>query len=83
LTTLVVLTMSAMGGSMFPRFLMPEIMQKVGLLTFNAWALDGFTKIFWRDEPVGHVWPQVSVLLVAAVLFFLIARRLASRWDVT
>ena len=83
LSTLVVLTMSAMGGSMFPRFLMPEIMQKVGLLTFNAWALDGFTKIFWRDEPVWNVWPQVSVLLVAAVLFFLIARRLAGRWDVT
>lgn len=83
LTTLVVLTMSAMGGSMFPRFLMPEFIQKVGLLTFNAWALDGFTKIFWRDEPVWSVWPQVSVLLGAAAVFFLIARRLARRWDVT
>ena len=83
LTTLVVLTMSAMGGSMFPRFLMPAFMQKVGLLTFNAWALDGFTKIFWRDEPVWSVWPQVAVLLAAAAMFFLIARRLASRWDVT
>ena len=44
---------------MFPRFLMPEAMQKAGLLTINAWAIDGFTKVFWRDEPVLHLWPQV------------------------
>ena len=82
LTTLVVLVMSALGGSMVPRFIMPESLQKVGLVTFNAWAIDGFTKIFWREEPVTHVWLQVLVLLGAAVVFFAIARRLARRWEV-
>ena len=82
LTTLVVLIMSALGGSMVPRFIMPELLQKIGLVTFNAWAIDGFSKIFWREEPVSHVWPQVLVLLGAAVLFFVIARRLARRWEV-
>ena len=82
LTTLVVLVMSALGGSMVPRFIMPEFLQKIGLVTFNAWALDGFTKIFWREEPVAHVLPQVLVLLGAATLFFAIARRLARRWEV-
>src|SRR6201987_4608193 len=81
LSTLVILIMSAIGGSMFPRFLMPEAMQKAGLLTINAWAIDGFTKVFWRDEPVAHLWPQVLVLLAVGVLFFLIARRLARRWE--
>jgi ABC-2 type transport system permease protein len=38
-----------------------------GLLTINAWAIDGFTKVFWRDEPVSHLWPQVLVLLAAAL----------------
>ena len=38
---------------MFPRFLMSETMQKFGLLTFNAWALDGYLKVFWRDAPSG------------------------------
>ena len=61
LSTLVILVMSSIGGSMFPRFLMPEAMQKAGLLTINAWAIDGFTKVFWRDEPVSHLWPQVGV----------------------
>ena len=82
LTTLVVLVMSALGGSMVPRFIMPELLQKIGLVTFNAWAIDGFTKIFWREEPISHVWPQVLVLLGAAALFLAIARRLARRWEV-
>jgi ABC-2 type transport system permease protein len=79
--TLIILTMSALGGSMFPRFLMPEAMQKVGLLTFNAWAIDGYTKVFWRDEPVLHLAPQVAVLIGAGMALFLIARRFARRWE--
>ena len=81
LSTLVILVMSSIGGSMFPRFLMPEAMQKAGLLTINAWAIDGFTKIFWRDEPVSHLWPQLLVLLAIAILLFGIARRVARRWE--
>ena len=49
MSTIIILTMSALGGSMFPRFLMSETMQKIGLLTFNAWALDGYLKVFWRN----------------------------------
>jgi ABC-2 type transport system permease protein len=81
LSTLVILIMSSIGGSMFPRFLMPEAMQKAGLLTINAWAIDGFTKIFWRDQPVSELWPQVLVLLGIAVVLFAIARRVARRWE--
>jgi ABC-2 type transport system permease protein len=81
LSTLVILIMSSIGGSMFPRFLMPEAMQKAGLLTINAWAIDGFTKIFWRDLPVSDLWPQVLVLLGTAVVLFAIARRVARRWE--
>jgi ABC-2 type transport system permease protein len=81
LSTLVILIMSSIGGSMFPRFLMPEAMQKAGLLTINAWAIDGFTKVFWRDEPLSHLWPQVSVLLGVGVVLFVIARKLARRWE--
>ncbi len=81
LSTLAILVMSAIGGSMFPRFLMPEAMQKAGLWTINAWAIDGFTKVFWRDLPVSALWPQVAVLLAIGILLFLIARRIARRWE--
>ena len=81
ISNLAILIMSALGGSMYPRFLMPDKMQKIGLLTLNAWAIDGFQKIFWRDEPVWAVWPQVAVLIGVGIVFFLIARRLAQRWQ--
>jgi len=81
ISNLAILLMSALGGSMYPRFLMPEKMQKFGLLTLNAWAIDGFTKIFWRDEPARAVLPQVAVLIAVGVVFFLIARKMAERWE--
>ena len=81
LSTLVILIMSSVGGSMFPRFLMPESMQEAGLLTINAWAIDGFTKVFWRDLPVTELWPQVGVLVGIGVVLFVVARRVARRWE--
>ncbi len=81
ISTLIILTMSAVGGSMFPRFLMPEMMQKAGLFTFNAWAIDGYTKVFWRDEPISHLAPQVAVLIGSGIALFLIARRFARKWE--
>jgi len=81
MSTLIILPMSALGGSMFPRFLMSESMQKLGLLTFNGWALDGYLKVFWRDAPVWQLWPQVLVLTTLAVVFMLLARLFARRWE--
>jgi ABC-2 type transport system permease protein len=39
-------------------------------------------KVFWRDEPLSALAPQVAVLLAAAVILFTLARRLARRWEV-
>jgi ABC-2 type transport system permease protein len=80
-STILILTMSALGGSMFPRFLMSEGMQKVGLLTFNAWALDGYLKVFWRQAPIWQLWPQLLVLVTLTFVFLSIARLLARRWE--
>jgi linearmycin/streptolysin S transport system permease protein len=80
-STLLILIMSSIGGSMFPRFLMPPAMQKAGLFTINAWAIDGFTKVFWRDLPLTSLWPQVGVLLATGIVLFLVARRIARRWE--
>ena len=78
-----ILLMSAIGGSFYPRFLMSEKLQRFGLLTINAWAIDGFQKIFWRDEPLVSLWPQALVLTGLGVLFFMVARRVARRWETT
>jgi ABC-2 type transport system permease protein len=81
LSTIVILTMSALGGSMFPRFLMSETMQKAGLVTFNAWALDGYLKVFWRNSPIVDLWPQALVLTGLTIASLIAARLLARRWE--
>ncbi|KAA1262396.1 ABC-2 family transporter protein [Rubripirellula obstinata] len=81
LSVILILTMSAMGGSMVPRYVMSERLQQMGLWTFNAWALDGYNKIFWRDLPPASLAPQLVVLMTSALCFLVAARLLALRWE--
>lgn len=78
---ILILSMSALGGSMVPRYIMSERMQEIGHYTFNAWALDGFTKVFWRDLPPEALWREVTVLGTSAIVLLVSARLLARRWE--
>jgi ABC-2 type transport system permease protein len=60
---------------------MPAWMKQVGLLTFNAWAVDGYQKVFWYEQPPLALWPQLGVLAGVTVSLLLVARRLARRWE--
>ncbi|QDT13020.1 ABC transporter permease [Planctomycetes bacterium K23_9] len=81
LSTVLILTMSALGGSMVPRYVMSEKVREMGMWTFNAWALDGYDKVFWRELPVRDLAPQLAVLMISGVAFLLTARVLATRWE--
>jgi ABC-2 type transport system permease protein len=78
---ILILCMSALGGSMVPRYVMSETMQQVGKLTFNAWALDGYIKVFWRNLPVAELVPELAVLIAVGIVLFVVARLLARRWE--
>ena len=81
-STILILTQSAIGGSMFPRFIMSEQLKAIGrFTTFNANALDGYEKVFWREAPLVAIWPQVVVLAALTVAFLVVARMLAKRWE--
>jgi ABC-2 type transport system permease protein len=80
-SVVLILSMSALGGSMVPRYVMSDELQSVGLATFNAWALDGFNKVFWRDLPISSLGPQVVVLAGVTLVLGLTARLLARRWE--
>lgn len=81
-SNLVILSISALGGSMFPRFLMPEGLKKLSLVAFNSWALEGFLDVFWRESPLVALLPEIAVLLAWAAIFFLVARRVARKFEV-
>jgi ABC-2 type transport system permease protein len=80
-STILILSMSALGGSMVPRYLMSESIQRVGQFTFNAWALDGYNKIFWRELPIRELTLELGVLVTCAFVFMVVARVFATRWD--
>ncbi len=77
-----ILTMSALGGSMVPRYIMSEEMQRWGQFTFNAWALDGFKKVFWYDVPIQAIATEAQVLWSMTVALSCLARLFADRWAV-
>ena len=81
LSVILILTMSALGGSMVPRYVMSQNLRDAGMWTFNAWALDGYDKVFWRDLPASEITPQIMVLLASGAVFLVMARLLAYRWE--
>jgi ABC-2 type transport system permease protein len=54
-STIIVLVMSAIGGSMIPIFIMPEIMQKIAVVSVNYWGIQGFYDIFLRFLPLTDI----------------------------
>lgn len=76
LSTLVVLTMSAIGGSMIPTFIMPEWMQKISVLSINYWSIQGFYDIFWRERPLAEIAVKALVLFGAGLVLLVFAVRL-------
>lgn len=79
-STVIILSMSAVGGSMIPRFAMSDRMKEVGKWSFNAWALDGFQKVFWFQSPLSSLQMEVTVLLGSAALLGTATWLLSSRW---
>lgn len=79
-STIAILLASALGGSMVPRFLMPDWMRSLGWVTPNAWAIEAYTSIFWRGDPLGTLATPVAVLVGFGAVSFVLARLLARRW---
>ncbi len=73
LGTLLVVTMAALGGVMVPRYIMPDFMQTIGLISPHAWALTAYQDVLVRGYDVAHILPEVAVLMGFAVVFFGVA----------
>lgn len=72
-STLIILVMSAIGGSMVPLFLMPAIMQNIAVISVNYWGIQGFYDIFWRHLPISEVAMRVIVLIGIGSVMMLIS----------
>ena len=68
LSTIVILVMSAVGGSMIPLFIMPPVLQKIALLSVNYWGIQGFYDLFWRSLPLEAILPKILVLMSIGIV---------------
>jgi len=69
LATLLILTMSSIGGAWFPTSFMPEFIQKLSKLTVVYWSMEGFALVLWNGCTFAELLPTLGVLLgMSAVL---------------
>jgi len=78
-STFIVLLFSAIGGSMVPRFMMPDWLQSLGRFTPNHWSIEAFYGILARGQSAFdllHVW---TILFGGAALLLLLAAFISHR----
>jgi len=73
ISTLIIMTMSALGGSMIPLFIMPAFMQKIAVVSLNYWGIQGFYDIFWRNLSFVDILPRMLVLIGIGGVMLLIS----------
>jgi ABC-2 type transport system permease protein len=81
-STFAFLILAAIGGSMAPRFLMPEALQTLGWLTPHTWVIEAYQTVLWRglvNATVLEAWTVLASFAGAgflAALWFEARRRL-------
>jgi ABC-type multidrug transport system permease subunit len=68
LSTIFILTMSALGGSMMPVIFMPEALQKIAQGTINYWSIQGFYDIYWRGLGITSIGDNIALLLLIGAI---------------
>ncbi len=61
--TLLILSMSAIGGAWFPTSFMPEYIQVISKGTLIYWSMDGFMQVLWRGSGTMSILSNVLILL--------------------
>jgi ABC-2 type transport system permease protein len=78
-STFAVLLLSAIGGSMVPRFMMPGWLQDIGIFTPNYWSIEAFYGILARGQSLIDLLPVWGVLFGGGVFCLGIAAFLSHK----
>jgi len=73
ISTLLALTLAAVGGMMVPVFVMPGFMQTIARFSPHYWALQGYQDVIVRGLGLRAVLPETGVLLGFALAFYAVA----------
>ncbi|HEY3278473.1 MAG TPA: ABC transporter permease [Syntrophorhabdaceae bacterium] len=64
---------AALGGVMVPVYVMPKIMQTIGLFSPLSWGLTAFLTVFVRGGGIGSILPELMSMFLFFVLTILVA----------
>ena len=64
----VVIILAAIGGSMVPRFMMPPWLQEIGWYTPNAWAIEAYQGLLWRETDLQALLPSMWPLALMGIV---------------
>ncbi|HRZ77757.1 MAG TPA: hypothetical protein P5248_10350, partial [Bacteroidales bacterium] len=70
---ILILIMSALGGSMIPLFFMPRFMQDLAVVSVNYWSIQAFFDIFARDTGLLPILVKVGVLAGIALSLMILS----------
>lgn len=73
LSTMLALTLAAVGGVLVPTFAMPEIMQSIAKISPHSWALSGYQDVIVRGLGLAAIWNEAAMLMAFAAAFFIFA----------
>ena len=66
--TLIILIMSALGGSWFPVTFFPDWLQTVAKFTLTYWSVEGFLQVLWRQSSIVAILPHIAILSGIAIV---------------
>lgn len=79
LSTFIVLLLAALGGSMAPRYLMPDVFRQLGWATPHAWVIEAHQSVLWLGQFSAGVVAAWAVLAAIGALGYAISLRLERR----
>jgi ABC-2 type transport system permease protein len=75
LGTMLILSMSAIGGAWFPTSFMPSTIQFFSKLTVVYWSMEGFMEVLWRGVGTVAILPHLGVLFGIGALLNVVSIR--------
>jgi ABC-2 type transport system permease protein len=75
LSTIVVMLMGLVGGSIVPQQFFPPILEKVKYISIAGWVLQGFDKVLWKGATFPGIALELVVLTGCGIVTTLIGSR--------
>jgi ABC-2 type transport system permease protein len=79
LSWVLVMVMSALGGSMFPLEMIPPAIQQFSRFTLNYWAIEGFLDLMVRGRGAAAALPATALLAGVGLALLIIGQHLMKR----